>query len=149
MDGRATRDGSWCQPPDFYKMAIGKKRVAEFESEEMEPKEEKKRKRIRVEGPSDKPVIKKVPKQKARAQLNPISTSIYSSIRHLIPNQSNKVGSEHNLATAFTQPIWKVFQKNMPRPPKATQSQEKPSLTNLKPRIWTSVGHLTLSLTRS
>ena len=55
-------------------MDIGKKRA-----KDMEPKERKTRKRVKVEGPSDKPVkvsvkIKKVPKQKGRAQLNGIST---------------------------------------------------------------------------
>lgn len=79
-DDRATKNGSLlrrlCQFLNFYKMAIGKKRARE-----MEPKEEKKRKHVKLEGKeglSDKPVkisinIKKVPKQKAqnrRAQSN-------------------------------------------------------------------------------
>ena len=75
MDEVASHTGnkwrqSLCQSPDFYKMATGKKRAGE-----MEPREEKKRKRVRVEGPSVIK-IKKVPKQKARAQLNGISTFI-------------------------------------------------------------------------
>ena len=47
------------------------------------------------------------------------------------------------------QPKWNVFRTKKTRLPEATQSQEQPSVTELKPRIWTSVSRFTISLTRS
>ena len=67
----------------------------------------------------------------------------------LYPEQPPMVGHSflHKLEGGSTdmRPKWKVVQTKKSRPPEATQSlyQEQPSfkLSELKPRIWTSVSH--------
>ena len=60
----------------------------------------------------------------------------------------HKVGSKES---KDIQPKWNVLQTKKARSSEATQSlsQKQSSLTELKPRIWTSVSHFTISLTRS
>ncbi|KAF8806845.1 hypothetical protein BYT27DRAFT_6611477 [Phlegmacium glaucopus] len=96
----------------------GKKRARK----ELGPKEERENKRVKVDkGSSDKTVkisIKKVPKPKEKR----------GQQRKATENSTPLIGSK-----------WNVLQPIRTRaPPKATQSQEQPSLTELKPRIWTS-----------
>ena len=73
-----------------------------------------------------------------------LSIGYRSHAKHISNDRRSKVNS-----TAFMiHPKWNVFQTKKPkRPPEAIRSQELPSLTELKPRIWTSVGHLFYYLT--